>query len=90
MEPAEALLDEAHWFARTLKANMPKDMTEDELRLRLHTYKPKVSIHGYACPKCWVRGGFKTQLRPGSGTDEYDILRCDSQACGAEIVIPFE
>lgn len=93
MNAAEALQDEAYWFGKALMATPPKGLTESDIRLRMHGYEPRVK-HGllfhYTCPKCWIRDQQRPTLRSVHGTDDYDVLKCNSDACATEFIIPFE
>lgn len=89
MTPDDALLDEAHWFERALQVMPPRDTTPDTLLFRLQSYKPKLSLTQYACPKCWLRESKRVALRPLAGSDDYDLLKCNDADCETEFVIPF-
>lgn len=86
MEAHHALLEEANWIARSLRGNEAK--LPDEARYRFNTYKVRNRFGEFVCPKCWLRQGIESTLRPIPGTDEYDLLRCNNDFCGAEIVVP--
>ncbi len=88
MVPEEALADEARWFAKALRSSPQRDVTADTIQGRALSYRPKVQ-RDYQCPKCWIKDGVRSALRSVPGTDEYDLLRCNYDACGAEYVIPF-
>ncbi len=81
LETETALRREAAWFAQT----MPN---ATEVRIRVATFRPEVERR-YQCPRCWIRSGIRSSLRSLPGTDEHDILKCNSPRCGAEFVIPF-
>lgn len=86
MEAPEALKQEASWAARSIQASAPDKAPEAIMRAR--TYQPKVG-RDFQCPRCWVRNGQRSSLRcVPSGTDEHDLLVCNNQACGAEVVVP--
>lgn len=84
MEPSQALLQEADWAARSLQGGDKN--AAPEARMRAMSFRPKDGRH-YLCPRCWVRHGAKAPLRPRPGTDDYDLLACDT--CHADFVIPF-
>ncbi len=87
MEADQALREEAHWFAKSMFGDRNADASD--VRLRLTSYHPQSAPNTYLCPRCWMRDGAKSTMRPAPGTDEYDLLRCNDDRCGAEFVIPF-
>ncbi len=81
------LAAEATWFARTLEVQPA--LTADMIHTRVLAYRPHTGQHQYQCPRCWIRSGTRSSLRSLPGTDEHDILKCNSPRCGAEFIIPF-
>lgn len=74
-----ALRQEASWAARSMSDQV-------EARARVVTFVPKVG-NKYQCPRCWLQKGMRVGLTAiESGTDDHDVLRCDS--CKAEVVVP--
>lgn len=80
-ETDTALRREAAWFMRTISSS-------PETRIRGSTFSPCLN-HKYQCPRCWIRDGIRSSLRSIPGTEEYDVLKCNSERCGAEFLIPF-
>lgn len=85
MAPEEALKQEAAWAARACIGNDAN--REIEYRSRFQSFIPRLD-HAYQCPKCWIRDGIRSSLRPVHGTDEYDVLRCNRDACGVDVIVP--
>ncbi len=90
MTPEDALADEAHVFARALRGLTEHEagVTRDMLDVHLRSYRPRLG-RDLTCPRCWVKDGARSMLRSVPGTEEYDVLRCNSSACGAEFIVPF-
>ena len=66
-------MQEAGWLAKKLNRSFVG-------------YVTKIDRH-YQCPRCWVRDGLRSDVRPvTSGTDDHDILRCDT--CSGDFIIP--
>lgn len=88
MNSDDALMQEAHWAARSIRANKPDDeKLAADVRVRLTTYRPRMGNEQF-CPRCWMKDGIRSTLRCVSGTDDYDVLRCNSNTCGVDIIIP--
>ena len=91
MTPSQALTDELHWAFQGMTHNPPRGLDADMLRVRFHSYRPRISgphAERYACPRCFLHHGERHELRSVSGTDEFDLLAC--AGCSNEFVIPFE
>lgn len=90
MSPEAALTEEAHSIGRALSGLKPDD---NELRERLLAaamrYRPRINARELVCPNCWMRHEKQSTLRSVPGTDDYDVLRCNANACGAEFIVPF-
>jgi hypothetical protein len=70
---------------------------DEETQFRLQHYEPQVHNRRtgqpeYRCPHCWIREGDdgRRPLRPGNGTDQYDVLKCDEPHCVGEFIVPFD
>lgn len=88
MEADTALIQEAHWAARSIRANKPDDeRLASEVRVRLASYRPHLG-NSYFCPRCHIKDGVRSTMRSVPGTDEFDMLRCNSDACGVDVIIP--
>lgn len=85
MEAEQALDEEARWAARSLMNLHPKDA--NDIHMRLSRYRSRVD-NIYQCPKCCILHGVPSSMRAVPGTDQYDILRCNNDACRADIIIP--
>lgn len=83
MEVGLALSQEAVWLAQALQNDGKPDM---DARIRSMNYRPNFDGARFMCPRCWVRQSARNPLRPVSGTDDYDMLRCG--ACGSDFIIP--
>lgn len=94
METESFLRQEARWFANSLKGLPRRGDIPDRasLEARALTYQPRwqgAQPPPLTCPRCWIKNGARSTLRSVPGTDEYDILKCNSNACGAEFIVPF-
>ena len=85
MEAPQALRDEINWAMRAALIANPKYY--ERIRSRALTYPLRLN-RDYLCPKCWMHKNVAHTMRAVPGTDEYDVLRCNSRDCEAEVVIP--
>lgn len=89
MDPETALNQEATWFARSLNGSPQHNLTPEMIYARKVSYRPRLNMREFQCPRCWLRDGLQTSLRAVPGGGDYDLLRCNDDRCGAEFVIPF-
>lgn len=91
MTTEEALKGEAAFFARRLQGLSKQDaygLSREAVQARVFSYPPRLG-RDYLCPRCWIKDGARSTLRSVPGTNEYDILKCNSNACAAEFIVPF-
>lgn len=80
MDPATALKQEAVWMAR--------GQATQEASQRAQAYRPRLGMHQYTCPKCWILRAQMSPMRSVPGTSEYDVLVCNT--CDGDVVVPFD
>ncbi len=81
-----ALKEEVRWAHDSMMASA-KPHESETIRASVFSYQPKLDQHTYSCPSCWMRRGQRAPMRPAPGTDDYDLLNCNS--CGNNVIIPF-
>lgn len=80
MTPTAALTEAAQWIARAQRAN------DSDARAR--AYNPRLDQSRYLCPRCWVMNGVRSPMRSVPGTNDYDVLVCNT--CDGDVVVPFD
>ena len=84
LTPDSTLKQEAHWLYRSIQQSVPAKAME--ARARVETFVPRIN-NRLQCPRCWVGYGSRAPLTPiDSGSDAFDVARCDG--CAVEIVLP--